>query len=78
MTATERFEPPVYPYDRLDEAKQKAAALPGGLVDLSIGTPTDPPPAAVVSALAGADDAGVVRAGGCHAYSAPPTALCYR
>ena len=61
MTATERFEPPVYPYDRLDEAKEKAAALPGGLVDLSIGTPTDPPPAAVRSVLAGADDAGVVR-----------------
>ena len=61
MTATERFEPPVYPYDRLDEAKGKAAALPGGLVDLSIGTPTDPPPAAVRSVLAGADDAGVVR-----------------
>jgi succinyldiaminopimelate transaminase len=61
VTATERFEPPVYPYDRLDEARAKAAALPGGLVDLSIGTPTDPPPAAVLTALAGADDAGVVR-----------------
>jgi aspartate/methionine/tyrosine aminotransferase len=30
-------------------------------VDLSIGTPTDPPPAAVLQALAGADEAGTVR-----------------
>jgi succinyldiaminopimelate transaminase len=55
------FVPPVYPYDQLDAAKAKAAALPGGVVDLSIGTPTDPPPAAVLAALAGADQAGTVR-----------------
>jgi aspartate/methionine/tyrosine aminotransferase len=55
------FEPPVYPYERLDTAREKASALPGGVVDLSIGTPTDPPPPGVLSALAGADDAGVVR-----------------
>jgi succinyldiaminopimelate transaminase len=61
VTATDRFQPPVYPYDRLDSAKEKAAALPGGLVDLSIGTPTDPPPPAVLTSLARADDAGVVR-----------------
>jgi aspartate/methionine/tyrosine aminotransferase len=30
-------------------------------VDLSVGTPTDPPPVAVTRALAGADDAGMVR-----------------
>lgn len=46
------FVPPPYPYDRLDELKAVAAALPGGLVDLSIGTPCDPPPGAVVEALA--------------------------
>ena len=48
----EPFVPPPYPYDRLDGLKAAAAALPGGLVDLSIGTPCDPPPAVVVEALA--------------------------
>lgn len=43
--------PPPYPYDRLAPLREKAAALPGGLVDLSIGDPSDPPPAAVVAAL---------------------------
>ena len=51
MTA-EPFVPPPYPYDRLDELKAVGEALPGGLVDLSIGTPCDPPPAVVVDALA--------------------------
>lgn len=55
------FVPPIYPYDQLDSAKAKAAALPGGLVDLSIGTPTDPPSPAVLDALARADEAGMVR-----------------
>jgi succinyldiaminopimelate transaminase len=45
------FVPPPYPYDRLDGAKAVASAHDGGLVDLSIGTPFDPPPAAVVDAL---------------------------
>ncbi|MGQ0520868.1 MAG: aminotransferase class I/II-fold pyridoxal phosphate-dependent enzyme [Actinomycetota bacterium] len=45
------FEPPVYPYERLAGAKDKADAHPGGAVDLSIGTPGDPAPAAVVQAL---------------------------
>jgi aspartate/methionine/tyrosine aminotransferase len=45
----------------LEVAKAKAGALPGGIVDLSIGTPTDPPPASVLAALAGADEAGTVR-----------------
>ena len=45
------WSPPPYPYDRLAPLRDKAAALPGGLVDLSIGDPTDPPPPAVVSAL---------------------------
>src|SRR5438094_10175590 len=45
------FEPPIYPYERLAGAKAKAQALPGGLVDLSIGTPCDPPADEVVAAL---------------------------
>ncbi|MFN0089896.1 MAG: aminotransferase class I/II-fold pyridoxal phosphate-dependent enzyme [Acidimicrobiales bacterium] len=45
------FVPPPYPYDRLDELKPLAEKHEGGCVDLSIGTPCDPPPAAVVSAL---------------------------
>ncbi|MDP9386676.1 MAG: aminotransferase class I/II-fold pyridoxal phosphate-dependent enzyme [Actinomycetota bacterium] len=45
------FEPPVYPYERLAGAREKADAHPGGVVDLSIGTPTDPTPPAVVAAL---------------------------
>jgi succinyldiaminopimelate transaminase len=44
--------PPPYPYDRLDALKPSAQALDGGLVDLSIGTPCDPPPPFVVEALA--------------------------
>ena len=46
-----RFVPPPYPYDRLDEIHQIAAAHDGGPVDLSIGTPCDPPPAAVIEAF---------------------------
>ncbi|HSL56463.1 MAG TPA: succinyldiaminopimelate transaminase [Acidimicrobiales bacterium] len=45
------FVPPPYPYDRLDGLKALAAEHEGGLVDLSIGTPCDPPPPAVVAAL---------------------------
>jgi succinyldiaminopimelate transaminase len=45
------FVPPPYPYDRLNEAKAAASAFEGGIVDLSIGTPYDPPPAEVVAAL---------------------------
>lgn len=47
------FVPPPYPYDRLDAFAPLAAAHAGGLVDLSIGTPCDPPPPAVLEALAG-------------------------
>ena len=46
------FVPPPYPYDRLDRFKVHADGMEGGLVDLSIGTPCDPPPAAVIAALA--------------------------
>lgn len=50
--AQRRFEPPPYPYDRLEELKAVAGRLEGGLVDLSVGTPCDPPSPAVVGALA--------------------------
>ncbi len=46
------FVPPPYPYDRLDSLVPLASAHDGGLVDLSIGTPCDPPPPAVIDALA--------------------------
>jgi succinyldiaminopimelate transaminase len=46
------YDPPPYPYERLDGLKVAAGALPGGIVDLSIGTPCDPPPEAVLDALA--------------------------
>jgi succinyldiaminopimelate transaminase len=45
------FVPPPYPYDRLASLAAVAEAHGGGAVDLSIGTPCDPPPAAVVRAL---------------------------
>lgn len=45
------FVPPPYPYDRLDEVVKVAAALPGGAIDLSVGTPCDPPPAELMAAL---------------------------
>ena len=45
------FVPPPYPYDRLDAYQKLAAAHDGGIVDLSIGTPCDPPPPAVIEAL---------------------------
>ncbi len=49
------FVPPPYPYERLNRLQPIAAAHPGGAVDLSIGTPFDPPPPAVLAALAGSD-----------------------
>jgi succinyldiaminopimelate transaminase len=51
------FTPPPYPYDRLAPLHEAAAKLPGGVVDLSIGTPCDPPPAIVADALADIDAA---------------------
>ena len=46
------FQPPPYPYDRLRDVVAAAASLPGGAVDLSVGTPCDPPPDIVRAALA--------------------------
>ena len=52
---TAGFQPPPYPYDRLEPLKVKASEHEGGLVDLSIGTPCDPPPRDVVAALGGSN-----------------------
>jgi succinyldiaminopimelate transaminase len=49
---TTGFVPPPYPYDRLDAIAAIADQHEGGAVDLSIGTPADPPPASVIAALA--------------------------
>jgi succinyldiaminopimelate transaminase len=46
------FDPPPYPYDRLDAYQKLASAHEGGIVDLSIGTPCDPPPQTVLDAMA--------------------------
>ena len=46
------FVPPPYPYDRLADIVAAATAHDGGAVDLSIGTPGDPPAPAVLDALA--------------------------
>jgi succinyldiaminopimelate transaminase len=50
-TAFGGFRPPPYPYARLDGLRQVADAVAGGVVDCSVGTPCDPPPADVVRAL---------------------------
>src|SRR4051794_11524373 len=51
VSAPPGFVPPPYPYDRLDRLAPLAASFTGGVVDLSIGTPCDPPLPAVVAAL---------------------------
>ena len=48
---------PDFPWDGLADAKARAAAHPGGLVDLSVGTPVDPTPRVVRDALIAAADA---------------------
>jgi len=53
VSAPRGFVPPPYPYDRLERFYPLADAHEGGAVDLSIGTPFDPPPPAVIEALAG-------------------------
>ncbi|WP_067603539.1 succinyldiaminopimelate transaminase [Nocardiopsis listeri] len=47
---------PTFPWDRLTPYKKTAAAHPGGIVDLSVGTPVDPVPATLREALAAAAD----------------------
>jgi len=51
------FVPPPYPYERVGELTAIAEKLDGGAIDLSIGTPCDPPAPAVVAALAEAGPA---------------------
>ncbi|GAB3171821.1 succinyldiaminopimelate transaminase [Myceligenerans halotolerans] len=46
-----------FPWDTLDELKATARAHPGGMIDLSMGTPVDPTPPLVREALAAAADA---------------------
>jgi succinyldiaminopimelate transaminase len=47
---------PDFPWDLLAPAKRAAAEHPGGIVDLSMGTPVDPVPPLVREALAAASD----------------------
>ena len=55
--ATTSSRLPDFPWDKLAPFKQKAAAHPDGIVDLSIGSPVDPVPDLVKQALAEAADA---------------------
>lgn len=52
MSEPAPFSPPAYPYDRLDPIRERAARHDGGVVDCSVGTPTDPPPDAATRAMA--------------------------
>lgn len=45
------FVPPPYPHDRLLELRAIAEAVPGGIVDCSVGTPVDPMPEVARRAL---------------------------
>jgi succinyldiaminopimelate transaminase len=45
------FVPPPYPHDRLDALRRLADAVPGGVVDTSIGNPVDPIPEIALAAL---------------------------
>jgi succinyldiaminopimelate transaminase len=48
---------PDFPWDRLISFAETARSHPGGIVDLSVGTPVDPTPAVVRRALEAASDA---------------------
>lgn len=47
---------PDFPWDKLTAHAERARSHPGGIVDLSIGTPVDPTPAVAQAALAAAAD----------------------
>ncbi|MCC9709471.1 bifunctional succinyldiaminopimelate transaminase/glutamate-prephenate aminotransferase [Streptomyces sp. MNU76] len=47
---------PTFPWDKLEPYKATAAAHPGGIVDLSVGTPVDPVPDLIQKALVAAAD----------------------
>ena len=67
------FAPPPYPYDRLATLTTQAEdrfAADGGVVDCSIGTPYDPPPAFVLEAMA--------ESGAERGYPASAGSLAYR
>jgi succinyldiaminopimelate transaminase len=51
MSLPTAFVPPPYPYERIDRFKPLAERFEGGAVDLSIGTPCDPPLPGVIAAL---------------------------
>ncbi len=55
MTLAARL--PEYPWDELEPIAEKARAFPGGLVDLSVGTPVDAVPTVIQDALAAAANA---------------------
>lgn len=62
MTREQRAEQvsgrlPEFPWDTLSAYAEQARAHPEGIVDLSVGTPVDPTPALVQSALCAAADA---------------------
>ncbi|MDT7508864.1 succinyldiaminopimelate transaminase [Bifidobacterium sp. H1HS16N] len=54
------FESP-YDWSRIDPYRRRAEQCPGGLVDLSVGSPVDPVPRSVREALAAAADVGQAR-----------------
>ncbi len=73
------FAPPPYPYDRLARLRAEAVVRfgqgggpggAGGVVDCSIGTPCDPPPAPVLDAMA--------RSGTERGYPTSPGSAAYR
>ncbi|MDV9173012.1 bifunctional succinyldiaminopimelate transaminase/glutamate-prephenate aminotransferase [Streptomyces sp. W16] len=47
---------PTFPWDKLEPYKKTATAHPGGIVDLSVGTPVDPVPDLIQKALIDAAD----------------------
>ena len=55
MTLASRL--PAFTWDRIAALREKATLHPDGLVDLSVGTPVDPVPDLIRSALAGASNA---------------------
>ncbi|HWD24974.1 MAG TPA: aminotransferase class I/II-fold pyridoxal phosphate-dependent enzyme [Acidimicrobiales bacterium] len=55
MSTTSGFVIPTYPYDRLEPIEAIAREMTGEVIDLSIGTPCDPPPRFVVEALSASD-----------------------
>ena len=55
--ARSSLELPDFPWDRLVPFGDRARAHPGGIVDLSVGSPVDPTPDVVREALAAATDA---------------------